>query len=230
MTDRFSRDLDYVSSGVRFVENGHRYYLQDADGREERIVSATQALSLSGLREGYENVPPVVLKQASQRGTAVHAALPLLLEGNLDWQTVDRRIIGYVEQLAIALDDLKFQAWNCEDPVASIRLRVGCTPDGFGVPHAYDYGATILEVKTGSSTEKRSDSAILQATIYALAVAETVRRQRGEVIHPAKLILWLQRDSYRLESVKFSGQDEADAEAAVRVAWRHIRQSKGEFV
>jgi hypothetical protein len=30
--------------------------------------------------------------------------------------------------------------------------------------------------------------------------------------------------------VKFSGQDEADAEAAVRVAWRHIRQSKGEFV
>jgi hypothetical protein len=230
LTATLSRDLSYALTGVRFEEDGHRYYLTNDQGAEERIVSATQALAICGLRERYDGVPQSVLLQASQRGTAVHLALPLLLDDLLDWNSVDERIIRYVENLALALDEIKFKAWNCEDPVASHRIRIGCRPDGFGVALAYGEDPAILEIKTGARTEARGDSALLQASMYSIAVTEAVMRERREAIFPKRILIWLQKDGHRIEAVEPRLMDEMDAEAAVRVAWRHIRQSKGEFV
>lgn len=217
-----TRSLVYTSPEVRFVEDGHRYYINDGRS-EERWISPTQALDLCGIGSDYSMVPGVVLARAAQRGRAVHKALPLLLAGNLDWSTVDDAIVGYVEQLALALDELHFEPWNIEEPVASHRLRCAGTPDGWGL--ALDK-PTIIDLKTAPRNEERAQAASIQTALYADAVQEAVLRATGIVTQPDRLVVWLQPSTFHLEHPGRLSETIAIAEAVVRVAWLKVQQQK----
>ena len=218
-------DLSYTSPEVRFVEEGHRYYWRRKDAAEEQWISVTQALELCGLTDGYEGIPWPVIERAGRRGTAVHKALPLLLNDDLDWQSVDSRIIGYVEQMARALEEMRFKPWNVETPVASERLRCMGTPDAWGLAYGEP---TIPDFKTGARSKIGLRNVGHQTNLYALMVSDRIREQRGEERTPKRLAIWLQPDSFRIDPLPNSIDGELNAEAIVRVAWlRHI-QTKGE--
>ena len=214
--------LAYAQPGIRFEEDGHRYY-GTLDGRsEERWPSATQALEVAGLTDDYAGAPGPVLYRAGRRGTAIHKAVPLLLDGTLDWSTVDERIVGHVEQLALALEEIGVRAWNCETPVYSSRLRVAGTPDIWCMAHCRP---TVIDAKSGAKTVLAVDAARLQTALYALMIREALAAAAKEPPpHIERIALWLRPDG--LEPQRFSRhlQDELDAEAAVRVAWRRAQQ------
>ncbi|MHC4493886.1 MAG: PD-(D/E)XK nuclease family protein [Planctomycetota bacterium] len=217
-----SAPLAYGQPGIRFEEDGHRYFVT-LDGRgEERWPSATQALEVAGLTDDYAGVPAPVLYRAGARGTAIHKAIPLLLDGTLDWSTVDDRIVGHVEQLALALDELKVEAWNCEAPVYSRRLRLAGTPDIWGPARCRP---TVVDAKSGKKTPLAVDAARLQTSLYGLMIREALREAGLEPPpHIERIALWLTPTGYEPQRFGRAMQDELDAEAAVRVAWRRAAQ------
>lgn len=214
--------LAYCQPGVRFEEDGHRYYVT-LDGRgEERWPSATQALEVAGLTDDYAGVPGPVLHRAAQRGKAIHKAVPLLLDSTLDWSTVDERIVGHVEQLALAIEQLGVEAWNCETPVYSSRLRVAGTPDIWCAAHRRP---TVIDAKSGTKTVLAVDAARLQTALYALMIREALAAAGEEPLSQIERIaLWLRPNGFEPQRFDRHLQDELDAEAAVRVAWRRAAQ------
>jgi hypothetical protein len=222
-------DLTYEQPGIRFEGDGHRYFVTLDGQSEERWPSATQALEVAGLTDDYAGVPAVVLNRAGRRGTAIHKALPLLLEGNLDWQSVDERIVAYVEQMDLALDELKVKAWNCETPVYSSRLRVTGTPDLWCRAQCRP---TVLDVKSGQKTPLAVDAARLQTSLYGLMICEALgRAEQQPPPHIERIALWLRPSGFELQRFSRHLQDEMDAEAAVRVAWRRAQQrTKGVWI
>jgi hypothetical protein len=212
-------NLIYDQPGVRFVEDGHRYFVTLPGQDEVRWPSVTEVLEVAGLVDDYAGVPAPVLYRAGRRGTAIHKALPLLLDGTLDWMTVDDQIVGQVEQLALALDRLKVHAWNCEQPIYSERLRITGTPDLWCASLCRP---TVIDVKSGKKTPLSVDAARLQMALYALMIREAL--PGGEVSHIERIALWLTPTGYEPQRFDKSLQDELDAEAAARVAWRRAHQ------
>ena len=71
----------------RFDETDHSYWLNSV-----RIPSVTQILDAVGLISDFAKQP-----LAAERGKLVHLACKYLGQGILDWSTVDRSILGYVQ-------------------------------------------------------------------------------------------------------------------------------------
>lgn len=83
-----------VQKAVVELEEGHHRYT--VNGRF--VPSVTQVLEAAG-RINLQGIPEHVLWRAALRGTRVHQAAALLLQGVLDWATVDDAIGGYVRAL-----------------------------------------------------------------------------------------------------------------------------------
>src|ERR1700752_2641687 len=77
-------------ASATFTELGHRY---EFDGRA--IPSVTQVLALSGITD-VSKIPPHILERAATLGTAAHVACELLDQDDLDIDSVDPQITGYV--------------------------------------------------------------------------------------------------------------------------------------
>jgi hypothetical protein len=77
---------------LRFEPVPHRYWLEP-DGIE--LVSVTTVLKETRMID-YGMIPQDVLECASKRGTAVHEALRYLDDGDLDLESLDPEIVGYV--------------------------------------------------------------------------------------------------------------------------------------
>lgn len=223
--------LAYAQDEIRFVEDGHRYFVTLTGGDEVRWPSATQALEVAGLTDDYAGVPGPVLHRAGRRGTAIHKAIPLLLDNTLDWSTVDERIVGHVEQLALAIEQIGVKAWNVETPVYSSRLRVTGTPDVWCSAYhststqSTDYRPTVIDAKSGAKTVLAVDAARLQTALYALMIREALAAAGKEPPQRIERIaLWLRPNGFEPQRFDRHLQDELDAEAAVRVAWRRAAQ------
>ena len=90
---------------LTFDPAAHEYRL---DGK--RLLSVTQVLERAGIID-YSRIPPATREMALARGRAVHEAIALDIEGDLDESSVEP-IMGYVEaaraaraQLGIARPD-----------------------------------------------------------------------------------------------------------------------------
>lgn len=74
-----------------FEEDGHRYY---RDG--VRVPSVTQVIGHAGLAD-YSQVPQWMLDYKADIGRAAHKAIELDHDNDLDEETVDPRVLPYVE-------------------------------------------------------------------------------------------------------------------------------------
>lgn len=81
-----------TATDLRFEPSLHRYTM---DGVE--IPSVTQVLESVGLID-YSHIPPLTRQMALERGRAVHEAIALDLDGDLDEESADEAgVLGYVE-------------------------------------------------------------------------------------------------------------------------------------
>jgi hypothetical protein len=104
-------------------------------------------------------------EESRQRGSAVHAAVHYWLEGALDWESVDNRILGYVEGAIKLIEELKLE-------IEKVEHRVGSEIHGFcgmldfrGKIHGEP---TILDWKSGP---------VVDTTGYQLSGYEIASRE-----------------------------------------------------
>lgn len=82
--------------------------------------------------------------EARWRGKCVHRGIQLLNEGQLDWDTVDETVAGYLKSYQQFLTVSRFEIWGSEVPLFSVAF--GCIPDLWGVLNGQ---ITVVELKTG---------------------------------------------------------------------------------
>lgn len=147
-----------MSAAATFQAAGHIYR------HEGRIVpSVTQVLTLAGLDE-LANVPRRCLVRAAAVGTAVHQACEFLDQDDLDLDSLDPEIVGYV------LGWQEFKRENDFSPVVIERrgIAVGEISYGFCLDRIGVLGdrEVLLDIKTG---QKAAASWAVQTAAYALA-------------------------------------------------------------
>lgn len=91
---------------LTFDEAAHAYYL---DGR--RLPSVTQVLERTRIVD-YGYIPPRTREMALRRGSAVHTAIALDIEGDLDEASFEP-LMGYVEAARAARRDLGIAIPDC---------------------------------------------------------------------------------------------------------------------
>jgi hypothetical protein len=129
-----------------FQAEGHIY----TDDAGKMVPSVTQVITLGGLDE-LAGVPKRVLERPGEIGTAVHLATRFLDEGDLDVDSVDPQIAGYV------LGWNKFKLEHDFSPIVIERRGISVDPgsglafgfclDRIGVLGDRD---VLLDIKTGS--------------------------------------------------------------------------------
>lgn len=127
-----------MGSRLIFKPETHEYFLED--GRE--LYSITRVLREAGLvDESHFN------DEVRQRGTAVHAAIHYLNDGDLNWSTVDEAILPYVRGYEKFKQESGFVPVFNEQPFFSERYMIACHIDQAGALRGKD---SIVEIKTGS--------------------------------------------------------------------------------
>jgi hypothetical protein len=146
-----------------FQSAGHIYQI---DGKA--VPSVTQALTLAGLDE-LAHVPRRFLARAAAIGTAVHQACEFLDQDDLDLDSLDPAIVGYV---------LGYQRFKMEHNFSIITIErrgVATDPTPGGLAYGFcldrigilDGKETLIDLKTAT---KKSASWAIQTAAYGEAV------------------------------------------------------------
>jgi hypothetical protein len=170
--------------GGWFEPEGHIY--RDAQG--QRVLSVTQIFQMLGL-VNYDDVDADTLKRKSEIGIAVHKAVELLLENNLDWDTVDDAAMAYVVGTELWFRDMRFELLGCEQQgIHSIYgIRYGYQYDQLGrIVYQNQWRLVVVDLKTAVA---KSPTWALQTAAYALAAPAL---PAGE--HYLRVVLHLQKD------------------------------------
>jgi hypothetical protein len=148
-----------MNQQLQFDESTHTYTLGGMI-----IPSVTQVLSSVGIVD-YSRVPPHVLAEAAERGTAIHRACRFLDENDLDESVLCPWIIPYLEAWK------KFKLLHNPGFVLIERPLTACingmafagTPDRVGTMGDIPY---IIEIKTGDESMERAWK--VQTAAYAM--------------------------------------------------------------
>jgi len=100
------------------------------DGRA--VWGTTDVISAAGCGADFSTVPPRVLEAAIARGNAVHAAVHLLAEGDLDRATVDPSIAGYIAAYEKFVADTEYTPIVAEVPMYCPTYEYAGIPDQLG--------------------------------------------------------------------------------------------------
>lgn len=147
-----------MTSHLEFDPVAHRYSM---DGRE--LPSVTQIL---GRYEDWSGVNPEVMAAAMARGTRVHAACALMLDGFIGPHDSGDDIAPYLAQFERFLAESGFVATLSEQRVYSAKLHYAGTLDLYGgLPKRK---SALIDIKTGSVPR----SAGPQTAAYARALKE----------------------------------------------------------
>lgn len=109
---------------LRLEESSHTYFL---DGL--KVPSVTEVLLPL---QSFEGIPWDVLEQARIFGQHVHQACALLVRNQLDWASLDPKLVPYVEGAQRFLKDTGFVVLRSEWTVHNESLRVAGTLDLLG--------------------------------------------------------------------------------------------------
>lgn len=104
------------------------------------------------------------------RGTAIHLALRFYLEGDLNWGSLDPRIVGYVESAIRFLELAKVEPQMVERPLGNRLYRFCGTPDVVGTAFG---DPAIIDWKSGGL----ADTAGLSLAGYDILAGFTYRRR-----------------------------------------------------
>lgn len=126
-----------------FTALGHTYTIG-----AQIVPSVTQTMALAGLNP-YERVPRRNLERAAAIGTAVHRATHFLDEGDLDLESLDPAIVGYVlawQRFKVAEDFVPIEIERRGVSVGENgELAFGYCLDRIGVLAGEE---TLLDIKT----------------------------------------------------------------------------------
>lgn len=143
-----------------FAAPEHRYVLNGVP-----VPSVTQAMALAGLDE-YLGVPRRYLEHAAAIGTAVHQATHFLDEGDLDLDSLDPEILGYVLSWQRFKEQHDFVPIEIERRGVSVgengELPFGFCLDRIAIVDGVEY---LVEIKT---SKKRSPYWAVQTAAYAV--------------------------------------------------------------
>lgn len=159
------------AAGLTFEEEGHRYLLDGV-----RVPSVTQILALGGL-SSWDHIPPQVLEAARLRGTAVHLAVQLYLEDDLDWSTVSEGLKPYLDAYQEFQAGSGFVPDRVEHRLVHRVLRFAGTPDQAG---PFKGGRAIVELKSGGIVE----AAAFQTAGQAILEQQPFCRRFGLELKP----------------------------------------------
>lgn len=152
------------------------------------IPSTTQVL----LAEGFIDTT-FMDEWGRDRGSMVHLAVRYLLEGRLDFNTVDPRIAPYVDGAGKFVSDMGFIPKHIEKSFAHPIYRYGLTPDTLGTVRQFGDDLVLIDWKTGAP----HPATVLQMASYL----EGLRANGIEVKHI--YIIYLREDgTYKPELVK----------------------------
>jgi hypothetical protein len=126
---------------VEFDEEKHEY--TDENGR--RVPSVTQAL---GVLDSYAGIPAAVLQKAAERGTKVHKAVELHLEGDLDELSLDPDIADYFYAFVRFERETGYRPRASEMRVHSSKFNFAGTLDLFGPDPRGSKKSAIVDIKT----------------------------------------------------------------------------------
>lgn len=130
-----------VEPYLAFDEAKHEYTLMP----ENRVLpSVTTVLKEQGLVD-YSMIPQEILQAASKRGTAVHRAIEYFLDGDLDDESIDPRISGYVDAARRFLREAGVQVRRRECQVFHACGYAGT----FDVDGLIGNDPTVIDWKTG---------------------------------------------------------------------------------
>lgn len=169
-------------AAIQFDEATHTYT------REGVVVpSVTQALSVIA---AYDGIPPAVLQKAAERGTAVHKAIELHLQDDLDEASLDPEIASYFYAYWKFERETGFKPRHAEALVYSAKYGYAGTLDLEGDLHRK---AAIIDTKT---TRQLMPSTGPQTAAYEAAFKEQHQSRRNY----QRYALLLKPDgTYRLE-------------------------------
>lgn len=184
-----------------FSELEHRY---EIDG--ELVPSVTQVLSLAGISD-VSGIPAHILERARDIGTQVHVATELLDQDDLDIDSLDPQIIGYVAAYQKFRTETSFTPDFIEHRGVSQLYRYGFCIDRIG---QLEGKATILDLKTSSRPQK---SWQIQTAAYALGLGQFSEYERA-VVHLAK------DGTYKLLRHEESGDDSIWSSALIVAHWK----------
>lgn len=176
------------------------------DGRPVRY-SVTGIMREVGITD-YSSVPPDILARAAARGTAVHDAIELIEQDDLDWSTVDERIRPYLSAFLDYQRDpdnlRKVEAQEVNVYYDSAVLEYAGRCDALiRVAHGR---RLVEEYKTTSACPFRSAS--IQLAGYRLAL-----EQSGVEIDGGRTV-WLRKDgTYRTD------EPDIGDDSAAMAAW-----------
>ena len=126
-----------VTSKFTFDPKTHSYTLNS-----HRLPSVTQVIQSSGLVQGA-----FFSDYARDRGSYVHEAIQLLIEGTFDEITLDPILKPYLDAYKKFVRDTNFSVKMCEQPVYSETYHFAGTPDLVG-DFLGKRGDVIIDVKT----------------------------------------------------------------------------------
>jgi hypothetical protein len=177
-----------VNGLVIFEEIGHTYTV---DGVPVELC-VSDVLELAGITGYSDRIPRYLIEHAGELGTAVHKACHYLDLGELDVNTVDEQIAGYVMGYHKFTQEYAPDWELMEQPMADLGLGVAGTADRIGRIRSQQVGSVILDIKTAAKAEKHWG---LQLSAYALLAG---RQECG------LYVLHLKRDgSFQLLPYKF---------------------------
>lgn len=173
----------------------HTYKINDRE-----VPSVTQILVEAGIINTRWYT-----EWARHRGSTVHKVLEFLVKGTLDLNSVDDRIVGYIDAYNRFCEDTGFICDEVERRVWNMTAQYGGTLDQLGGTDKY---RAIVDTKTGPLMDPTG----LQLTGYAKAIYD----ETGA--YPERLIgVQLNVDgSYRMRRYV---PDFLAWDACVRVAW-----------
>jgi hypothetical protein len=151
----------------------------------------------------YGDVDPQVLRHKAEIGIAVHKAIELLLQNNLDWDTVDNAAMSYVVGAELWFRNMKFWLAACEQQgIFQINgMKFGYQYDQRGsIAYQGQRRAVIVDLKTSL---KESPTWALQTAAYALAAPPLEKGQRY-----LRVVLHLQKDGHAKPIYYTDQQDE----------------------
>jgi hypothetical protein len=108
----------------------------------------------------FDNIPPAVLEKAREIGTAGHEAIALMLQKQLDWATLDPKLVGYVLAAQKCVAELEIRVLSVETRLADPGLKVAGTLDILGILRKR---SAVIDWKL---TEQMPRTAALQTAAY----------------------------------------------------------------
>lgn len=156
---------------IKFVEESHRYYVDD-----QEYVSVTQVLMDMGL---YGDAANFWTEYSRDRGTFVHKAIELYVGGELDEESLHPVLLPYLIAFKSFMADTDFVPSEMENPHASdIHLLAG-TPDFIGVLNGK---LSVVDIKTGEP----GPAVRLQLAAYELLYGKPLKRYSLHLMETGK--------------------------------------------